>query len=227
MWVRLNQQHTPKLPLQTLKNSNNETNKPNKQTQQQKQKKAATDPNLAIKQLRYFARFVIICLLLNRRDEVWQLLQEFQALISAYVMKYKPPDSAEWRGVINEITVFLNADVAMPVPRAPGQAVPFRVSLRAAPNQQEVKVAAHQALLADAVLVAYAPRQVCSFVVFCCFVCFGSARLLSLLLRPSTTLNPLLSNTPLKNKTQKKGQNRRAAARLLPHAASLGVGRRV
>jgi hypothetical protein len=29
---------------------------------------SATDPNLAIKQLRYFARFIIICLLLNRRE---------------------------------------------------------------------------------------------------------------------------------------------------------------
>ncbi len=29
---------------------------------------SAVDPNLAIKQLRYFARFIIICLLLNRRE---------------------------------------------------------------------------------------------------------------------------------------------------------------
>lgn len=64
---------------------------------------AATDANLAIKQLRYFARFIIICLLLNRREEVWQLLQEFQALISSYIMKYSPPDAAEWRSVIAEV----------------------------------------------------------------------------------------------------------------------------
>jgi hypothetical protein len=34
---------------------------------------SATDPNLAIKQLRYFARFIIICLLLNRREVRQQL----------------------------------------------------------------------------------------------------------------------------------------------------------
>jgi hypothetical protein len=26
-------------------------------------------------------------------QEVWQLLQEFQALISSYIMKYNPPDA--------------------------------------------------------------------------------------------------------------------------------------
>lgn len=36
-------------------------------------------------------------------QEVWQLLQEFQALISSYVMKYQPPDAAEWRSVIQEV----------------------------------------------------------------------------------------------------------------------------
>ena len=108
---------------------------------------AATDPNLAIKQLRYFARFIIICLLLNRREEVWQLLQEFQALISSYVMKYSPPDAAEWRAVIQEVTTFLHADVAMPVPRSPGAALPFRVSLRCGRTAPEVKLAPHRTLL--------------------------------------------------------------------------------
>lgn len=121
---------------------------------------SATDPNLAIKQLRYFARFIIICLLLNRREEVWQLLQEFQALISSYIMKYSPPDAAEWRSVIQEVTNFLHADVAMPVPRSPGSNVPFRLSLRCALNQAEVKLHPHKMLLHDAILVSYYPRQV-------------------------------------------------------------------
>lgn len=198
-------------------------------------------------------------------QEVWQLLQEFQALISSYIMKYQPPDTAEWRSVIQEVceaptsqparqggqhtatgpglgqqrphgaacstrtptaaagshaylnstalpqqaphrcpflsscfprrhfsgawrrhhdcqhvsclhvlpvlvpcmlsphmqvTNFLHADVAMPVPRSPGQNVPFRLSLRCAPNQAEVKAAPHKMLLHDAVLVSYYPRQV-------------------------------------------------------------------
>jgi len=93
-------------------------------------------------------------------DAVWQLLQEFQALISSYIMKYQPPDAQEWRSVIQEVTNFLHADVAMPVPRAPAQGVPFRVSLRCSPNMAEVKVHPHKMLLHDAVMVSYYPRQV-------------------------------------------------------------------
>jgi hypothetical protein len=93
-------------------------------------------------------------------QEVWQLLQEFQALISSYIMKYSPPDAQEWRSVIQEVTHFLQADVGMPVPRAPGQAVPFRLSLRCAANQAEVKLQPHKMLLHDCVLISYYPRQV-------------------------------------------------------------------
>ncbi|KAI8464968.1 MAG: protein SCAI [Monoraphidium minutum] len=121
---------------------------------------SATDPNLAIKQLRYFARSIIVCLLLNRREEVWQLLQEFQALTSSYVIKYAPPDAAEWRAVIAEVTAFLGADVAMPAPRAPGGALPFRVSLRCGLAAPEVKLAPHRPLLLHAVIASYYPRQV-------------------------------------------------------------------
>ena len=121
---------------------------------------AATDAGLAIKQLRYFARFIIICLLLNRREEVWQLLQEFQALISSYVMRYSPPDAAEWRAVIQEVTTFLHADVAMPVPRSPGATLPFRASLRCSRTAPEVKAAPHRTLLLHAVIASYYPRQV-------------------------------------------------------------------
>jgi hypothetical protein len=121
---------------------------------------SASDANLAIKQLRYFARFIIICLLLNRREEVWQLLQEFQALISSYTMKFSPPDAGEWRAVISEVTTFLNADVAMPVPRSPGASLPFRASLRCSPGAPEVKLAPHRTLLLHAVMASYYPRQV-------------------------------------------------------------------
>jgi hypothetical protein len=68
--------------------------------------------------------------------------------------------SQEWRSVIQEVTNFLHADVAMPVPRSPGSNVPFRHSLRAALNQAEVKSSPHKMLLHDAILVSYYTRQV-------------------------------------------------------------------
>jgi hypothetical protein len=46
---------------------------------------------------------VAALVLLSPLQEVWQLLQEFQALISSYIMKYSPPDAAEWRSVIQEV----------------------------------------------------------------------------------------------------------------------------
>jgi hypothetical protein len=91
---------------------------------------------------------------------VWQLLQEFQALISSYILKYSPPDANEWRSVIQEVTTFLNADVAMPMPRSPGAALPFRVSLRCGLSAPEVKLAPHRPMLLHAVLASYYPRQV-------------------------------------------------------------------
>ena len=75
-------------------------------------------------------------------------------------MKFSPTDGAESRNVIAEVTAFLHADVAMPVPSAPGSAAPFRLSLRATSNQAEVKALPHRMLLHDAVLVSYYPRQV-------------------------------------------------------------------
>ncbi|GBF98142.1 hypothetical protein Rsub_10554 [Raphidocelis subcapitata] len=118
------------------------------------------DAGLAIKQLRYFARFIIICLLLGRRELVWQLLQEFQALITAYTLKHAPPDAAEWRAVIGEVTSFLRADVGMPLPRSPGAPLPFRASLRCPHGAPEVRLAPHKPLLLHAVMASYYPGQV-------------------------------------------------------------------
>jgi hypothetical protein len=59
-----------------------------------------------------------------------------------------------------EVTTFLNADVAMPMPHSPGAALPFRVSLRCGLSAPEVKLAPHRPMLLHAVLASYYPRQV-------------------------------------------------------------------
>jgi hypothetical protein len=48
-------------------------------------------------------------------QEVWQLLQEFQGLISGYVIAYQPADANEWRIVIAEVTAFLQVTTGAPV----------------------------------------------------------------------------------------------------------------
>ena len=62
---------------------------------------------LVVKKLRYYARFIVICLLLNRRSLVLQLVEELQALVEQYVKEFKPPDAPAWRLVLQEVTLFL------------------------------------------------------------------------------------------------------------------------
>merc|ERR1719482_1377797 len=59
---------------------------------------------LMIKKLRYYARFVVVCLLLDRRDYVQNdLLEELQKEVKAYDATFQPPDSVEWRVVVSEL----------------------------------------------------------------------------------------------------------------------------
>jgi len=62
---------------------------------------------LVVKKLRYYARFIVVCLLLNRRALVLQLVEELQALVEQYVKEFKPPDAPAWRLVLQEVTLFL------------------------------------------------------------------------------------------------------------------------
>lgn len=68
---------------------------------------APNAPATSSKQLRYCARFIMVCLLLGKREEVWQLLQELQALQSSYSMAFRLPDAQEWRLMADEITSFM------------------------------------------------------------------------------------------------------------------------
>jgi hypothetical protein len=60
-----------------------------------------------IKKLRYYARFIVVCLLLNNRDIVQKLMDELTGLVDDYIRIFKPVDSTEWQSVLNEITAFL------------------------------------------------------------------------------------------------------------------------
>ena len=65
-------------------------------------------PSLVIKKLRYYARFIVVCLLLNRRDVIAGLLEGLKSLVSDYTSEFKPSDSAEWDVVLSEISTFLD-----------------------------------------------------------------------------------------------------------------------
>ncbi|KAJ3124025.1 hypothetical protein HK098_001456 [Nowakowskiella sp. JEL0407] len=67
-------------------------------------------PALVIKKLRYYARFIVVCLLLNRTAIIKKLMSELSTLVEEYTKQFKPADSNEWNTVIQEIETFLEAE---------------------------------------------------------------------------------------------------------------------
>ncbi|KAG2178373.1 hypothetical protein INT44_001525 [Umbelopsis vinacea] len=65
---------------------------------------------LMIKKMRYYARFIVVCLLLNNNDDIRHLISELEALVDEYVKTFKPGDANEWHMVIEEITTFMDAE---------------------------------------------------------------------------------------------------------------------
>ncbi|KAI1321320.1 hypothetical protein EDD11_006657 [Mortierella claussenii] len=65
---------------------------------------------LMIKKLRYYARFTVVCLLLNNRDILPTLKEELAALVKEYTTIYRPPDAAEWQLVVQEVASFTDAE---------------------------------------------------------------------------------------------------------------------
>lgn len=68
-------------------------------------------PLLVVKKLRYYARYIVVCLLLNRRSLVVELVEELQTIVDEYVREFKPADAAAWRLVLQEINLFLQVRV--------------------------------------------------------------------------------------------------------------------
>ncbi|XP_064616454.1 protein SCAI-like isoform X2 [Liolophura sinensis] len=74
--------------------------------------KAAKDdrPDLMVKKLRYYARFIVVCLLLKKMKLVRDLVRELAKQIDDYTTTYEPEDQMEWNLVLAEIKAFIEAD---------------------------------------------------------------------------------------------------------------------
>ncbi|KAF9173283.1 hypothetical protein BGX20_003639 [Mortierella sp. AD010] len=79
---------------------------------------------LMIKKLRYYARFIVVSLLLNNRDIVSTLKDELAALVKGYIGVYKPPDAAEWQLVVQEVSSFTDAERKLHPVNAAGSYLP-------------------------------------------------------------------------------------------------------
>ncbi|KAI8979535.1 hypothetical protein BDF20DRAFT_870179 [Mycotypha africana] len=77
-----------------------------------------------VKKMRYYARFIIVCFLLNKDENVRQLIAELEGLIEEYAKCFKPPDAKEWQLVLEEIVTFTEAEkklVPINLDRTPGK----------------------------------------------------------------------------------------------------------
>lgn len=63
-----------------------------------------------MKKLRYYARFIVVCLLLKKVKLVKDLVRELATLIDDYTSAYEPEDQLEWSLVLGEIRSFIEAD---------------------------------------------------------------------------------------------------------------------
>ncbi|KAI8918066.1 protein SCAI [Entophlyctis helioformis] len=70
----------------------------------------AKNAPLMIKKLRYYARFIVVCLLLNRTEMVKTLMDDLAGLVEEYTSTFRPNDSAEWNVVLSEISTFMEAE---------------------------------------------------------------------------------------------------------------------
>ncbi|RWS28592.1 protein SCAI-like protein [Leptotrombidium deliense] len=66
--------------------------------------------DLMVKKLRYYARFIVVCLLLKKMKLVRDLVRELSKHIDDYTATYEPDDQMEWSLVLSEIKSFIESD---------------------------------------------------------------------------------------------------------------------
>ena len=64
--------------------------------------------DLMVKKLRYYARFIVVCLLLKKMKLVRDLVRELAKHIEDYSSTYEPDDQLEWSLVLSEIKSFID-----------------------------------------------------------------------------------------------------------------------
>ncbi|XP_030040307.1 protein SCAI [Manduca sexta] len=65
---------------------------------------------LIVKKLRYYARFIVVCLLLKKIKLVRELIKELERQIAEYGNTYDPDDQVEWTLVVDEVKAFIQAE---------------------------------------------------------------------------------------------------------------------
>ncbi|XP_008788658.1 protein SCAI [Phoenix dactylifera] len=115
---------------------------------------ASQDPALANKQLRFLARFLIVCLVLGRREMVSRLANQLKVLVDECKRNFQETEFKEWKHVVHEIVRFLKADTSFMNMR------PLRYSFAFDPQPDSLPSVAscdtkRRLVLRDAILSSY------------------------------------------------------------------------
>ena len=76
-----------------------------------------------VKKLRYYARFIVVCILKNKIKLIQYLVMELDKQIADYTSTYEPDDQLEWTLVLEEIKSFIKADGLVSVLHADSNAI--------------------------------------------------------------------------------------------------------
>ncbi|XP_021852329.1 uncharacterized protein [Spinacia oleracea] len=70
--------------------------------------------SVRFKELRFYARFLLVALILNRRNVIDLLVDRFKALVDDSRATFRETNFKEWKQVVQEIVRFVNVDKPLP-----------------------------------------------------------------------------------------------------------------
>jgi len=110
-----------------------------------------------VKKLRYYARFIVVCLLLDKRQLVETVAAELTQHVETYVKTFRTADTQEWNFVLQEISQFLQADALLQIEGGIDGYYPSTRRLVSSPSSNEGPM---RLKLQEAILVGNCQNQV-------------------------------------------------------------------
>ncbi|XP_041090363.1 protein SCAI isoform X2 [Polyodon spathula] len=117
-------------------------------------------PELVVKKLRYYARYIVVCLLLNKMDLVKDLVKDLSDEIEDYTHRFNTEDQLEWNLVLQEVAAFIEADPVMVLNDDNTVVVTSKRLMDGGVPQLEQGMIVGQLTLADALIIGNCNNQV-------------------------------------------------------------------
>ncbi|KAK6470752.1 protein SCAI [Huso huso] len=117
-------------------------------------------PELVVKKLRYYARYIVVCLLLNKMDLVKDLVKDLSDEIEDYTHRFNTEDQLEWNLVLQEVAAFIEADPVMVLNDDNTVVVTSKRLMEGVVPQLEQGMIVGQLTLADALIIGNCSNQV-------------------------------------------------------------------